>query len=67
MRHLLAASIFGICQLAFLASAATASPISPARGEVMNAYVAAIRYFNAGIGSGEAQRIVNAILRETAG
>ena len=33
----------------------------------MDAYVAAIRYFNAGISSNEAQRIVDAILREAAG
>ena len=67
MRRLFAAATVAICQQAFFTPAAAASSIAPVHPEVMNAYVAAIRYFNAGIGGGEAQRIVNAILRETAG
>lgn len=67
MRRIFAALIFAICQVAFFAPPAFAGSSQPAAGEVMGAYVAAIRYFNAGISSDEAQRIVDAILREAAG
>jgi soluble lytic murein transglycosylase-like protein len=66
MRRLLAALIFAACQLVFFASAASAAPARATATEVTNAYVAAIRYFNAGIDSAEAQRIVAAILRDAA-
>src|ERR1700726_2896785 len=65
MRRFLAAMALVIGQLAFFAPAASAAAPHGA-GEVMNAYVSAIRYFNASIGSNEAQRIVDAILREAA-
>jgi soluble lytic murein transglycosylase-like protein len=66
MRRLLAALIFAVCQSAIFAQAASAAPAPHTGREVMNAYVAAIRYFNAGIDSSEAQLIVDAILRDAA-
>jgi soluble lytic murein transglycosylase-like protein len=66
MRRLVAALTFAVCQLAFCAQVASAAPAPATSREVMSAYVAAIRYFNAGIDASEAQRIVDAILRDAA-
>jgi soluble lytic murein transglycosylase-like protein len=46
-------------------AAASAAPSRMTSQQVMSAYVAAIRYFNPGIGADDAQRIVVAIIRES--
>ncbi len=63
---------FLFASLAWVAAAVAPASAAPAHtntkitsGEAMTAYVAAIRYFNPGIGESDAQRIVSAIISDS--
>ena len=66
MRRTIACLALAVLLMTTVALPCAAAPTRPPAAEVMDAYVAAIRYFNAGVGQAEAERIVNAVLRESA-
>jgi len=65
MRFFSSRVVAGAIAAASVVTLAVPADAAVTSAEAMHAYVAAIRYFNPGIGEGDAERIVSAIVRDS--